>query len=94
MSSGGESNAMTTTDQRKPTLLRGCSRRRPAEHIKHILIAITNVGEIHGQIPGTGGQDRDQLRPESLRGVMIKVTIQVHASVPGATPHNGDPLLS
>ena len=84
---------MTTTAQRKPTLLRGCSRRRPAQHIKQILIAIVNIGEIHGQIPGTGVQDRAELCPELLHGVMIKATVQAHASVPGATPHNGDSQL-
>src|SRR5437764_11340827 len=59
-----------------------------------MLIAVVDVGEIHGEIPGTGVQDRAELRAESLRGVMIKATLQVHAGVPGATPHNGDRLLS
>jgi hypothetical protein len=93
MSSGGESDAMTNTGQRKPTLLRECSTRRPAEHVKHMLIAVVDVGEIHGQIPGTGVQDRAELGAESLRGVVIKVTLHGHAGVPGATPHNGDRLL-
>jgi hypothetical protein len=59
-----------------------------------MLIAVDDVGEIHGQIPDTGIQDRAQLRPQSLHGVVIKMTLQVHAGVPATTPHNGDRLLS
>ncbi|MDQ2881756.1 MAG: hypothetical protein M3Y48_11170 [Actinomycetota bacterium] len=58
MSLCGESDVAVNTGQRHPTLLRGCSTRRPAEHIEHILIAAGDVGEIHGQVVGSGVQHR------------------------------------
>lgn len=93
MSSCGESDVAMATSQREPTLLRGCSTRRPVEDVEHKFIATGEAGEIHGQIAGSAVQDRAELRPESLAAVVIGVTLQGYVGVPGATPHNGDRLL-
>lgn len=58
MSLWGESEVVVHPGQREPTLLRGCSTRRPAKRVEHILIAAVGVGEIHGQVPGSGIEDR------------------------------------
>ncbi|HEX2264071.1 MAG TPA: hypothetical protein VHH52_10000, partial [Pseudonocardiaceae bacterium] len=93
MSSCGESDVAMATGQREPTLLRGCSTRRPVEDVEHQSIAAGEVGEIHGQIASSAVQDRAELCPESLAAVVIEVTLQGYVGVPGATPCNGDRLL-
>jgi len=83
-----------TTGQREPTLLRGCSPRRPVENVEHYFIAAGETGEIYGQIPRSGVENHTELRPQSLGDMVIGVTPQDHADVPGATPQDSDCLLS
>jgi hypothetical protein len=73
MSSCGESEVAMPTGQREPTLLRGCATRRPVENVEHNFIAAGEIGEIYGQIPRSGVEDRTELRPESLSDVVIGV---------------------
>jgi hypothetical protein len=93
MSSCGEPDVVMATGQRKPTLLRGCSTRRPVQDVEQNFIAAVKAGEIHGQIAGSGVQHPAELRPEPLGGVVIGVTPQGYVSVLSATPRNGDHLL-
>jgi hypothetical protein len=73
MSPRGESEVAMTTGQREPTLLRGRSTRRPVENVEHNFIAAGETGEIYGQVPRSGVEDRTELRPESLSDVVIGV---------------------
>jgi hypothetical protein len=43
-----------TSGEHEPTLLRARSTLRPAEQVEHVLIAKVDVGEIYGQVPGSG----------------------------------------
>jgi hypothetical protein len=94
MSFCGESQVVVNTSQRKPTLLGGCSTRRPAERVERTLVAAVGVGEIHGQVPGSAIEDRAKFSSESLRSVVIETTPQDHAGILGATPHGDNCQLS
>jgi hypothetical protein len=94
MSFCGESQVVVNTSQRKPTLLEGCSTRRPAQRVERTLVAAVGVGEIHGQIPGSAIENRAKFNSESLRSVVIEITPQDHASILGATPHGDNCQLS
>jgi hypothetical protein len=94
MSFCGESQVVVNTSQRKPTLLGGCSTRRPAQRVERTLVAAVGVGEIHGQVPGSAIEDRAKFSSESLRSGVIEITPQDHASIPGATPHGDNCQLS
>jgi hypothetical protein len=94
MSLCGESEVVVNTSQRQPTMLRRCTTRRPAQCLKHALIAAIDIGEIHGQVPGSAIEDRAKFSSESLRSVVIEVTPQDHAGIPGTTPHGDNCQLS
>jgi hypothetical protein len=94
MSLCGESEMVVNTSQRKPTLLRRCPICRPAQRLKDTLIAAIDISEIHGEVPGSAIEDCTKFSPESLQSVVIKVTPQDHAGIPGATPHGDNCQLS
>lgn len=87
MSLCGKSEVVVNTSQRKPTLLRRGTTRRPAQRLEHTVIAAIDIGEIHGQIPGSGLEHCAKFGSESLRSVVIEMTPQNHAGIPAATPH-------
>ena len=58
MSLCGESEVVVNTSQREPTLLRRGTIRRPAQRLKHTLIAAIDIGEIHGQVSGSAIERR------------------------------------
>ena len=87
MSLCGESEVVVNPGQREPTLLFRCSTHRPVKRLEHTLIAAIDVGEINGQIPGSGIKDRAEFSSKSLPSVVIEMTPQDHAGIPGATPH-------
>jgi hypothetical protein len=94
MSFCGELQVVVNPGQRKPTLLGGCSTRRPAQRVERTVVAAVGVGEIHGQVPGSAIEDRAKFSSESLPSVVIEITTQDHAGIPGATPHSNNCQLS
>lgn len=68
--------------------------RRPVKHLEHISIATGDVGEIHGQVSGSGVEDRTKLGPESSAVVVIDMTPHDYAGILAATAQNGDRLLN
>ena len=53
-----------------------------------------DIGEIPGQVPGSAIEDRAKLSSQSLPSVVIEMTPQDHAGIPGATPHGDNCQLS
>ncbi len=90
----GETEVVVNPGQREPTLLRNGPTRRPAKRVEHTLIAALDVGEIHGQVSGSGIEDRAEFSSESRHRMVIEITPQDHTSVLGATPHSGNCHLS
>ena len=73
MSVCGESEVVLNTSQRQPPALRRCPTRCPAQRLKHALIAAMDIGEIHGQVPGSAIEDRAKFSSQSLRSVVIEM---------------------
>ena len=89
MSLCGKSEVVVNTSQRKPTLLRRGTTRCPAQHLEHTVIAAIDIGEIHGQVPGSGLEHCAKFGSESLRTVVIEMPLQNHAGIPGRHPARG-----